>query len=221
MRRFLPRGRPSPALIVAMVALIAATSGTAVAAGLPGRGRVATDDIRRGAVTRAKIRRNAINYTRLSRTVRALIQRGLREPATASVASHGGPSYFSVLEASTASEAPLLSDGTFSMSMSCASSIPSVKANTGVSDATLSSAGAKTSPTDGGTAYNAQDASAPDFDSGENPELLPDTVATPTAGEGGVMHTEYEAPGVVVTVDWQYQSNPHGGTGCLASGVYG
>jgi hypothetical protein len=57
MHRF-PR-RPSPAMAVAFIALLAALSGTAVA--LPGRNTVDSGDIGRGAVKRADIGRNAVN----------------------------------------------------------------------------------------------------------------------------------------------------------------
>jgi hypothetical protein len=50
--------RPSPAMIVALVALSVALAGTASA--LPGRNRVKRDDIARGAVQSSDIRKNAI-----------------------------------------------------------------------------------------------------------------------------------------------------------------
>jgi hypothetical protein len=48
MRRFLTTRRPSPAMAVAFVALLAALSGTAVA--LPGKNTVDSGDIKKGAV---------------------------------------------------------------------------------------------------------------------------------------------------------------------------
>jgi hypothetical protein len=57
MHRF-PR-RPSPAMAVAFIALLAALSGTAVA--LPGKNTVDSGDIRKGAVKRGDIARNAVN----------------------------------------------------------------------------------------------------------------------------------------------------------------
>ncbi len=50
--------RPSPALIVAMAALLVAMSGAAIA--LPGKGSVGKNDIKNGAVTAKKIARGAI-----------------------------------------------------------------------------------------------------------------------------------------------------------------
>jgi hypothetical protein len=51
--------RPSPAMAVAFVALLAALSGTAVA--LPGKNTVDSGDIKKGAVKRGDIGRNAVN----------------------------------------------------------------------------------------------------------------------------------------------------------------
>jgi hypothetical protein len=58
---------PSPAMIVAFVALVAALSGTAVA--LPGRNLITSDDIRRGAVKNADIGRGAVSSTKLRNRV--------------------------------------------------------------------------------------------------------------------------------------------------------
>ena len=50
--------RPTPALIVAMVALVAAMSGAAVA--LPGKGTVSTNDIKKGAITKKLLAKGAV-----------------------------------------------------------------------------------------------------------------------------------------------------------------
>ena len=73
MRSFFSR-RPSPAMAVAFIALLAALSGTAVA--LPGKntvdsgdiinGQVKTKDIRNGAVTRKKVKNNAVNSAKVA-----------------------------------------------------------------------------------------------------------------------------------------------------------
>ena len=73
MRVSFRRGRPSPAMAVAFVALLAALSGTAVA--LPGtktvdsgdlkRGAVKSSNIARGAVTGAKIRNGAVTAAKI------------------------------------------------------------------------------------------------------------------------------------------------------------
>jgi len=54
----LARLRPSPAAVLAVVALVFAVSGVAVA--LPGKNTVATKDIKKGAVTAAKIKDGAV-----------------------------------------------------------------------------------------------------------------------------------------------------------------
>jgi hypothetical protein len=56
-------GRPSPAMAVAFIALLAALSGTAVA--LPGKNTVDSGDIKKGAVKRADIARNAVNGSKV------------------------------------------------------------------------------------------------------------------------------------------------------------
>jgi hypothetical protein len=61
MHRF--SSRPSPAMVVAFIALLAALSGTAVA--LPGKNTVDSGDIRKGAVKRGDIARNAVNSAKV------------------------------------------------------------------------------------------------------------------------------------------------------------
>jgi hypothetical protein len=58
MRDFLARRKPSPAMAVAFVALLAALSGTAVA--LPGKNTVDSGDLKTGAVKNADLGRNAV-----------------------------------------------------------------------------------------------------------------------------------------------------------------
>jgi hypothetical protein len=55
--------RPTPAMVVAFIALLAALSGTAVA--LPGRDTVDSGDIKRGAVKRSDVGRNAITSAKV------------------------------------------------------------------------------------------------------------------------------------------------------------
>ena len=57
------RGRPSPAMAVAFVALLAALSGTAVA--LPGSNTVDSGDLRRGAVKNSDIARGAVTGSKI------------------------------------------------------------------------------------------------------------------------------------------------------------
>ena len=57
MSKLIPR-RPSPAMALAFVALLAALSGTAIA--LPGKNSVQSNDIKRNAITSPKIKKNAV-----------------------------------------------------------------------------------------------------------------------------------------------------------------
>jgi len=61
MKKLTPR-RPSPAMALAFVALLAALSGTAIA--LPGTNSVQSNDIKRNAVTSPKIKKNAVRKRR-------------------------------------------------------------------------------------------------------------------------------------------------------------
>jgi hypothetical protein len=63
MHRFSGRGRPSPAMVVAFVALLAALSGTAVA--LPGTNTVDSGDIKQGAVKTKDIANGAVTTKKL------------------------------------------------------------------------------------------------------------------------------------------------------------
>jgi hypothetical protein len=63
MSRKLRGRRPSPALIISIIALIAAVGGTAVA--LPGRNKVRSDDIKRGAVKESDIGANAVSAPKI------------------------------------------------------------------------------------------------------------------------------------------------------------
>lgn len=62
MRSLLSR-RPSPAMAVAFIALLAALSGTAVA--LPGKNTVDSGDIKKGAVKASDIAKNAVNSNKV------------------------------------------------------------------------------------------------------------------------------------------------------------
>lgn len=54
-------GRPSPAMIVAVIALVVALGGTAVAAGQLGKDSVGSRQLKRKAVTTGKLANNAVN----------------------------------------------------------------------------------------------------------------------------------------------------------------
>lgn len=61
----LNRLRPSPAMAVSVVALVAALSGTALA--LPGKNSVQSNDIKKNAVTAAKIKKNAVRASEIKK----------------------------------------------------------------------------------------------------------------------------------------------------------
>jgi hypothetical protein len=65
MRQFLTRRRPSPAMAVAFVALLAALSGTAVA--LPGKNTVDSGDIKKNAVKSSDIAKGAVKTADLAK----------------------------------------------------------------------------------------------------------------------------------------------------------
>ena len=60
---WISKGRPTPALIVAMVALVMAMSGAAVA--LPGKGKVQTNDLQNSSVTKKKIAKGAVGSAQI------------------------------------------------------------------------------------------------------------------------------------------------------------
>jgi len=63
MSRISSRLRPTPAAVIAVVALVFAVSGVAVA--LPGKNSVATKDIKKNAVTAAKIKNGSVTEPKL------------------------------------------------------------------------------------------------------------------------------------------------------------
>jgi hypothetical protein len=65
MSEFLKRRRPTPAMVIAFIALLAALSGTALA--LPGRNTVDSGDLRKGAVKKPDIGRNAVNGSKVGK----------------------------------------------------------------------------------------------------------------------------------------------------------
>lgn len=68
---------PSPALVVAIVALIAALSGAAIA--LPGKGKVDSGDLKKGAVTKKAIKKGAV--TKKAIKSGAVVTNGIKDGA--------------------------------------------------------------------------------------------------------------------------------------------
>ncbi len=60
---WISKSRPSPAMIVAMAALVMAMSGAAIA--LPGKGKVQTNDLKNGSVTKKKIAKGAVGSAQI------------------------------------------------------------------------------------------------------------------------------------------------------------
>ncbi len=60
---WISKSRPSPAMIVAMAALVMAMSGAAIA--LPGKGKVQTNDLQNGSVTKKKIAKGAVGSAQI------------------------------------------------------------------------------------------------------------------------------------------------------------
>lgn len=84
------RRRPSPGLVVALLALFIALGGSAVA--LRGKGTVRTDDIRRGAVTAKKIHKGAVNASKTGFTKFRFAGPEVSTTSNPPVSLLGGPS---------------------------------------------------------------------------------------------------------------------------------
>lgn len=70
MRHKLRRRRPSPALVVSIVALVMATAGTGYAAGVLARNSVGATQLKRNAVSSSKIKDRSISARDLSAATR-------------------------------------------------------------------------------------------------------------------------------------------------------
>jgi hypothetical protein len=67
MKRWLSAGRPSPAMLVAVIALVSSLTGGALAAAL-----IDTGDIKNGAVTKKKLHKNSVNSKKVkNKTLKA------------------------------------------------------------------------------------------------------------------------------------------------------
>lgn len=77
---------PSPALVVAVIALVAATTGAAVA--LPGKNSVKSDDIARGAVTKKAIKKGAVTKKAIKKG--AVTQKAVKKGAVKTAALANG-----------------------------------------------------------------------------------------------------------------------------------
>jgi hypothetical protein len=168
MRKLFAR-RPSPAMAVAFVALLAAVGGTATA--LPGKNTVDSGDIKKGAVKRSEIARNAVNGRKVAKNsiTGADVKEGTlgkvgRAETANTAGSVGGVTFrpFRYANDGTGAEELILDFGGLTMSASCNLDVLSLTAGSKVPDAELGATGAHN------TAYDV------DFDPGDVVNLVPD-----------------------------------------------
>lgn len=119
-RRYLP----SPAMVVACIALAVALGGTSYAAIKLPRNSVGTAQLKRGAVTGIKVKRNSltgvqINEGRLGRVPSAAVADAAASAATADSATSANSSPVSRLDYSASNTFPILPGGSAHLSANC------------------------------------------------------------------------------------------------------
>ncbi len=227
MSRILRR-RPSPAMVVAFVALGVALAGTATA--LPGRGSVKKDDIARAAVrarsiysnavrtkhirarnvTRSKIARRAINSDLVgldALTGQNIVEASLSTVPNASKVNNRGVEKMAFVAAAGTATTPVLNLNGLAISAACnAGPALSVSAGTTVSGAILRSWGFHT----GMTAFHVVD---DPFNIGDSADPLP-PAALGTNVSGNLAYVRPD--GEVVTGSFVAQETA---TGCIFAGT--
>ena len=193
MRKLFAR-RPSPAMVVAFVALLAAVGGTAAA--LPGKNTVDTGDIKKGAVKRADIARNAVNGrkvrngsltgadTRNNSLTGADVNEGslgqvpsantANSASSANTANSVGGVTFRAFNYQVSNDGPatqILDFGGLTLNASCALDVLDLAAGTTVADAEL---GSYTVEADSNGQIPQNTAYDGDFDPGDSVDLVPD-----------------------------------------------
>ena len=178
MRKLFAR-RPSPAMVVAFMALLAAVGGTAAA--LPGKNTVDSGDIRKGAVKRSEIARNAVNGRKVAngsitgKDVKEGTLGKVRRAETANTAaSVGGVTFrpFRYANDGTGAEEQILDFGGLVVRASCNFDVLSLTAGSNVPDAEL---GGYTVEADEPGPTGAQNTAYDvDFDPGDVVNLVPD-----------------------------------------------
>jgi hypothetical protein len=171
--------RPSPAMVVAFVALLAGVGGTAAA--LPGKNTVDSGDIRKGAVKRSEIARNAVNGRKVANgsiTGKDVEEGTLGKVGRAETAntagSIGGVTFrpFRYANEGTGAEEQILDFGGLTIAASCNLDVLSLTAGSNVPDAEL---GGYTVEADESGLTGAQNtAYDADFDPGDSVNLVPD-----------------------------------------------
>ena len=178
MRKLFAR-RPSPAMVVAFVALLAAVGGTATA--LPGKNTVDSGDIKKGAVKRSEIARNAVNGRKVAngsitgKDVKEGTLGKVGRAETANTAgSVGGVTFrpFRYANDGTGAEELILDFGGLTITASCNLDVLSLTAGSRVPDAELGGYPVEADePGPTGAQYTAYDV---DFDPGDVVDLVPD-----------------------------------------------
>src|SRR5688572_22937975 len=177
MRNLFAR-RPSPSMVVAFVALLAAVGGTAAA--LPGTNTVDSGDIRKGAVKRADIARNAVNGRKVANgsITGADVKEGTlgkveRAESANTAGSVGGVTFrpFRYANDGTGAEELILDFGGLTLSASCNFDVLSLTAGSKVADAELGGYTVEADePGPTGARNTAYDV---DFDPGDAVNLVP------------------------------------------------
>ena len=227
MQRIMKR-RPSPAMVVAFVALGVAMAGTASA--LPGKNRVRKDDIARAAVrtqhiyskavrtkhirarnvTRSKISRRAINSELVGQdalTGENIVESSLSTVPNSSKVNNRSVDKFGFVAAAGAAAAPVLSVNGLTVYAGCGGGPTlGVTANTTVSGAWIHAGG-----THGGAGnyYTADDA----FNAGDVFDVLQNGITGGTDLRGTLTYVRPD--GEVVTADFLAQETA---TGCVFAG---
>ena len=180
MRKLFAR-RPSPSMVVAFVALLAAVGGTAAA--LPGKNTIDSGDLKKGAVKRPDIARNAVNGTKVAKnsiTGRQIKEGTLgkvRRAETAnSAGSIGGVTFspFRYVNDGTGDPVPILDFGGLTIAASCSFDVLSLTAGSTVADAELGGYTVEASPDAADPSPRPQNlAYDNDFDPGDTVNLVP------------------------------------------------
>lgn len=227
MSRIMKR-RPSPAMVVAFVALCVALAGTASA--LPGKNRVRKDDIARAAVrtqhlyknavrtkhirarnvTRSKIARRAINSDLVGQdalTGENIVESSLSTVPNASKVNNRSVAKIAFVAAAGTGSTTALNLNGLTVSAACnAGPALSVSATTTVSGSWMHAGGTD----DGVTEYHVQDNA---FNAGDSFDVLQDAVTESTGLRGTLIYVRPD--GEVVTADYLAQETA---TGCVFAG---
>ena len=174
--------RPSPSMVVAFVALLAAAGGTAAA--LPGKNTIDSGDIRKGAVKRSDIATGAVNGRKVAKNsiTGSDVKEGslgkVRRAETAnSAGSVGGVTFrpFRYVNDGSGDLIQILDFGGLTIAASCAFDVLSLTAGSNVPDAELGGYTVEASRDAGDPSQRPQNVAYDvDFDPGDTVNLVPD-----------------------------------------------